>query len=388
MDFDDSYIGREPAKVKHFLLGRYLEALAYKILQAYDALTFVDAFSGPWQTQSDEFKDSSFGIALGILTQVQAVLRRNGRRANVKCVFVEKDPKSFSKLAEVVGPFHRPEKGFSVEAIHGDFEQCVGTIERISGRSFQLLFIDPKGWKGYAYGRTGDLIAHAPGEVIVNFMYDHFNRFKNLADPRQEELRNGLLGDGWSDKLDLLLATGQEQSNDSAITRLFRERLREVGGFTYVVTTRIDKATKDRPQYFLVYATRHAKGLEVYRDHEAKALKLQVNTRSLAKSRAIEERQRIPDLFAGSVRGQSHEDFVRDETEKAKNHTLNELRLAREGLVYRGLWTNVLERFVLTKAAVNRIIRELEKEGKIEKTWRRHGPRVSTPRDDDLILLK
>lgn len=388
MATDNPYIGREPAKVKHFLLGQYLEDLAYKILQRYDTLTFVDAFSGPWQTQTDEFKDTSFRIALDILGRVQKSLRAQGRPANINCVFVEKNSRSFAKLSEIVGPFHKPNKGFSVRALHGEFEERVADIEEVTGRSFQLLFIDPKGWKGYAYGRTGELVGHSPGEVIINFMYDHFNRFRNLDDPKQEELRVGLLGKNWRSQFDALINADEEISIDGALTHLFRERLREVGGFQYVVTTRIDRATKDRPQYFLVYGTRHPKGLEVYRANEAKALKIQVGERSLAKSREIEERKGIGDLFAESVRGQSHEDFVETEAKNARAFICNEIRRPEIRMTYRDIWTRVLERFVLTKTVVNGLIRSLAREGAVEETWKCHGSRVTTPRDNDIIIRR
>ena len=45
----DPYSGREQTQAKHFILRRYLQALAFKVLSFQD-ITYVDGFSGPWKT--------------------------------------------------------------------------------------------------------------------------------------------------------------------------------------------------------------------------------------------------------------------------------------------------------------------------------------------------
>jgi len=42
----DPYSGREQTKAKHFILKRYLQALAFKVLTFSD-VTYIDGFSGP-----------------------------------------------------------------------------------------------------------------------------------------------------------------------------------------------------------------------------------------------------------------------------------------------------------------------------------------------------
>lgn len=49
----DPYTGREQTKAKHFILKRYLQALAFKVLRYFD-ITYVDGFSGPWKTQTED----------------------------------------------------------------------------------------------------------------------------------------------------------------------------------------------------------------------------------------------------------------------------------------------------------------------------------------------
>ena len=74
----DPYSGREQTKAKHFILKHYLEALAFKVLTFSD-ITYVDGFSGPWETKTEDFADSSFMIAIRVLQDAQ---KKNNRRAS------------------------------------------------------------------------------------------------------------------------------------------------------------------------------------------------------------------------------------------------------------------------------------------------------------------
>lgn len=76
----DPYTDREQTKAKHFILKRYLQALAFKVLRYFD-MTYVDGFSGPWKTQTEDFADLSFRIAIDVLKDAQQViLTQTGRR--------------------------------------------------------------------------------------------------------------------------------------------------------------------------------------------------------------------------------------------------------------------------------------------------------------------
>ena len=77
----DVYSGREQTKAKHFILRRYLQALAFKVLRFSD-ITYVDGFSGPWESQSEGFRDSSFMIAIDVLKEAQQrIFEQTGRLA-------------------------------------------------------------------------------------------------------------------------------------------------------------------------------------------------------------------------------------------------------------------------------------------------------------------
>ena len=72
------YQGREQSYVKHVFLERYLERLVHKTASSYDHIVYVDGFAGPWQSASEQFQDTSFGIALNALRQAKATWKATG----------------------------------------------------------------------------------------------------------------------------------------------------------------------------------------------------------------------------------------------------------------------------------------------------------------------
>ncbi len=95
----DLYTGREQTLVKHYILRQYLERFAIIVGTGRDTLTYVDCFSGPWNVQSDDFKDSSFSIALEQLRKARRVHQeKKGRSLRLRCLFLEKSRAAFAKL--------------------------------------------------------------------------------------------------------------------------------------------------------------------------------------------------------------------------------------------------------------------------------------------------
>jgi three-Cys-motif partner protein len=178
----DAYSGREQTKAKHFILKRYLQALAFKILRFSD-ITYIDGFSGPWETKTEDFNDSSFMIAISALKDAQQIiLEQEGVRRRIRFFFSETDPKAFAQLQEAVAPFHKPAEGFEIKTYCGKFEDAVSEIQSFIGASFPLIFIDPTGWTGYPFDKIRPLFQRAKCEVLINFMYDFVNRFAQSGD--------------------------------------------------------------------------------------------------------------------------------------------------------------------------------------------------------------
>lgn len=303
----DAYSGREQTRTKHFILKHYLQALAFKVLNISD-ITYVDGFSGPWQTKTEDFSDSSFMIALSVLQDAQERVRtRTGKLRQIRCFFSENNPDSFIQLKEAVARFHRPAAGFEIKTYCGEFEDAVPEIQSFIGSSFPLIFIDPTGWTGYPFDKIRPLFLRSKCEVLINFMYDFVNRFASSDDAATIASLDPILGGpGWRDRLDPRLARGL------AVERLFRETLKACGNFDFVISTKIDKVTAERPHFFIAYGTKHPDGLKTFRQTEYEALREHVKTRVGAQEKRREQQSSMTDLVrrtsSGGARGNDRSD--------------------------------------------------------------------------------
>ncbi len=378
----DPYVGREQTKAKHFILRNYLQTLTFKLLSsAYNELTYVDGFSGPWEAQTEDYSDTSFMIALEVLKDAQRHFADKGERRIIKCFFVEKEPVPYEKLCAAVLPHHDPDNDFHVATFGGQFEDAVRDVMDFIGRSFSLVFIDPTGWTGYPYDKIAPLLKHRPGEVLVNLMFGHASRFAASQRPEIIKTFDPVLGGpGWQNELDPSL------SPSAALEHRFREVLKERGEFDYVLSTKIEQPLADRPHYFICYGTRHRKGVDVFRTVEHRALKGHEKHRGLAKRRKKSEREGTGDLFAHVDMPDDYtiDLLVRDQRHSAQCWILNWL-LDIGPARFDRLWAAALERFILRVTDMKDICVELAKAGKIEDAWTSTGK--SKPHDAHIIRL-
>lgn len=376
----DPYVNREPTKAKHFILRRYLQALVFKVLHYFD-VTYVDGFSGPWQTKTEDFSDSSFRIAIDVLRDAQQViLSQTGHRRKVRCFLSENDREAYAKLATAVVPFHNPMSGFEIKTFCGNFEDAIPEIENFVGNSFPLIFIDPTGWTGYPLERIKPLFHRSKCEVLINFMYDFVNRAAAMSDQKTIASLDPILGGaGWEARLPPGLPRGR------AVEKLFRETLRSAGDFKYVISTKIDRSAADRPLFFIVDGTKSPNGLREFREIEYQALRANARDRAHAKERKRESRTGSADLFSGfeaEVKEMSIDDIVSEQKAQAKNELLRLLQ--GNNIEFAVIWTLLLQSYMLRVTNVKDICVELAREGKIRNTW---GSGNRKPQDHHVIQL-
>jgi len=378
----DPYSGREQTKAKHFILRRYLQALAFKVLRFSD-ITYVDGFSGPWETKTEQFLDSSFMIAIGVLKDAQQKIQiQTGRRSKIRCFFSESNRQAYAKLTTAIAPYNRAEEGFEIKTYCGEFEDAISEIQRFIGNSFPLIFIDPKGWTGYSFNKIGTLFAPAKCEVLINFMYDFVNRAASMSDAKTVSSLDPILGGpGWETRLDPNLLRGR------AVEKLFRDNLATMGNFDFVVSTKIDRPTADRPHFFIAYGTKSRDGLKAFREIEYDALKLNARDRADAKERKRENKSGSIDLFSGldaDVQATTIDEIVTEQKALASRDVLDILR--KLGPVsFSRLWEIILQAYMLRVTNVKDICVDLAKRSAIEQPWV-GGTRK--PRDQDIIRLK
>lgn len=377
----DPYADREQTRAKHFILRRYLQALAFKILTFAD-IVYVDGFSGPWRTKTEDFGDSSFMIALSVLRDAQTrILGRTKVRRRIRCFFSESDPDVFLRLQEAVAPFHKPNEKFEIKTYCGKFEDAVDEIQAFIGVSFPLIFIDPTGWSGYPFDKIRRLFLRPKCEVLINFMYEFVNRFSHSDEMNIVDSLNPILGGpGWRSRLDPDLPRG------SAVEKLFRETLKAAGNFEFVVSTKIDKETADRPHFFITYGTKSVAGLKEFRKIEYDALREHGKNRANAKERTREQRSHTADLFAGyqaAVQAASVNQIVREHKELASRELIAVLQ--QGDLTFSGVVARLLQSHMLRETNVKDICVDLALAGMVENTW---GGEKRKPSDGCLIKLR
>jgi three-Cys-motif partner protein len=306
-------------------------------------------------------------IAIDVLKEAQGLVEEQTHiRRKIKCFFSEKNPEAYRQMAGAVASFHRPDKEFEIYSHHGEFVDAVDEIRTFIGRSFPLIFIDPTGWTEYPLTRIAPLFASSKCEVLINFMYGHISRFVSHPDDKIIGSLDPILGGpGWKDRLDPAMKPGP------AVEKLFRETLKAAGKFAYVVSTKIDKSTQERPHFVLAYGTKDRAGLMAFRETEYTALRAHARNRSAAMTRRREKKSGSIDLFAdhqANVRAASIDDIVNEQMALAREHLLQ--LLAKEGSQ---LFTNVVDRllepFMLRETNVKNLCADLAREGSIHRTW-------------------
>lgn len=375
------YFDREQTQAKHFILRGYLQELAFKVLHVWD-IAYVDGFSGPWESKADDFSDTSFMIAIGVLKDAQdKVATQTGVRRRIKCFFSEKDAKSYRQMVTAVAPYNRPDDGFEIKTLHGEFVDAVQEIRQFVGRSFLLIFIDPTGWTEYPFTKIAQLFEPRKCEALINFMYGHISRFLTHPDEKIITSLDPILGGpGWQRRLDPNLKPGP------AVERLFRETLKTAGKFAYVVSTKIDKSTQDRPHFFLAYATKDRAGLKAFRDVEYISLREHARARSAAMTRKRQARSGTLEMFAefdADHHEASIDEIVTEQKQLAKERLL-EMLSESEALLFTDVVDALLQAFMLRETNVKDVCVELSREGKIENNW---GGGTRKPNDRTQIAV-
>jgi len=373
------YKGREQTYLKHFFLERYLERVAYNIGSFANEFVYVDGFSGPWQSGDEVLDDTSFMIAIKKLRQVREGLAKISRTPKIRCLFVEKDPASYRALEAAV----RNVTDIEVQPLNGEFEQSIPAVLKFVGKAFSLVFIDPTGWTGFGLKQITPILQHRPGEVLVNFMFDYINRF--LDDPRPDiasSFTELFGGPGWE------TAVRTAVRREDAIVELYRERMRAAGGFAHVTSTRILKPTHDRSYFYLVYGTRHFKGLVEFREVERKAVDEQERVRFAAKQESREARTGQTELFtAEHVAGVPASFEV--ERSVQRNLAVERLRalLRRVPKVpYEDALATLLELPLVWEGDVKRIILEMRDAGELDVVGL--NPPERTPKKGHILVWR
>jgi hypothetical protein len=120
--------------------------------------------------------------------------------------------------------------------------------------------------------------------------------------------------------------------------------LRRQGKFQYVLPAIVLHPEIDRTHFHLIYATRHPKGVEVFKDTEKRAMSQMEQVRAAAQSRRREERTGQGSLFgADEAPESSHYNELRERYLRDSRQRVLNLLQQSDRLLYDDAWAQALE---------------------------------------------
>ncbi len=172
---------------------------------------------------------------------------------------------------------------------------------------------------------------------------------------------------------------------EKKIVEFYCGQMRDVGQFKYVTSTRILKPVSDRSYFYLVYGTRHLRGLREFRSVEKKAVEEQERVRSVAKQQRRVERSGQRDLYDADVlAGPASFEVERTEQRRAADRALRD-RLFRDRRVkFEHALGQLLEMPLVWESDVQEFIKRLRRDGELEVIGLR--PRERTVKDDHILV--
>ena len=270
----DRYLGREQSYIKHLFLTQYLQAAGYKTLQGRSrTFNFVDAFAGPWHVSDNaNYSDASFDQALRTLEAVRANLGRSGVAGlKIRFCFCERRTRAVEELRR-----YAAQKGnFEIHIFHGSFEDHLDRIASVCHDGFTFTFIDPIGWD-IRSEPVVEFLRGQGGEFILNFMAEHVNRHAEYS--RVSDSFGRFLADpDWEVDFSTL---PPEWNNEKRVLYLLKSKMKTTGAATYLPDLAIQKPRENRVKMRLVLGTHSTKGLEVFRDVQAKVERTEIEMRN------------------------------------------------------------------------------------------------------------
>ena len=353
---ESGYQDREQSEIKHYAIRLYLEAAARILGSAYD-IKYVDCCAGPWNSRDSEYRDTSFGIAFDVLKATRVELSNRGRVPSVDCLFIEKEPEPFLQLEAFAR--ERNSTDINVRAENWDFAERIDEIVRYCStrRTFPFILIDPWGWKLAGISQISPLLKLKPGEVVINLMSSFITRFVNDTATDLSDL----LGEDFPELRSL---SGTEL--EFAVVRKYCDLIKREGGFSYVCALPVMKPDSDAFNFYLIYATRHPKGVEVFKNVEKRTEEQTHVVRADVQLRQRQEKSGNFELFAAPVlyRERKYQQLAEDNRGRAKKRVWDLLSASGE-VSYDDCWAEALQFPAVYQTDLRQWLTDWEKAGRI-----------------------
>ena len=366
---ESGYQDREQSEIKHYAIRLYLEAAARILGSAWD-IKYVDCCAGPWDSRDSNYRDTSFGIAFEVLKATRAELSTRSWVPSIECLLIEKEPEPFQRLDAFAQQRNSPE--IKLRAENWDFAERIAEIVRYCStrRTFSFILIDPWGWKLAGISRISPLLKLKPGEVVINLMSSFITRFVNDSSTDLGDLHG-------EDFPELRSLTGTEL--EFAVVRKYCDLVKREGGFSYVCALPVMKPDSDAFNFYLIYGTRHPKGVEVFKSVEKRTEQQTHLIRADIQLRQRQAKTSNLELFAAPVlyRERKYQQLAEDNRVRAKKRVW-ELLVGSGEVSYDECWAEALQFSAVYETDLRKWLTEWEELEKIHVNGRKKGTKVLT----------
>lgn len=246
-------------KAKHEILRYYLGAWFPILAKWSGRIIYFDGFAGPGVYAGGE--DGSPVIALQ--TAVEHTLREKFKE--IVFFFIEKDPLRAKKLSEVLKECF-PKLPENIKYIvHGaefapTLEQVLDYLEKKDAKlAPTFAFLDPFGFSGFPMKLIGRMMAYDKCEVLITFMVGFVRRF--LDELREPVLNELFATQEWKKARHI----GDSEKRLRFLLDLYERQLTKIGRAKFVRSFAMI-GSHNQVIYYLVYGTKHWRGLEVMKE--------------------------------------------------------------------------------------------------------------------------
>jgi three-Cys-motif partner protein len=363
-----SYEDREQTAVKHKILTRYLSALIPIVGAWASDITYIDCLAGPWKSVDPELKDTSFAQAIDVLRSTRTVLQDRGKFPTLRCLFIEHDPIAFKRLKEYCVGI----KDIEVSAQDWDLTEHVQDVVSFAhqrDKSFPFVFIDPTGWEQLEIKLIRPILALTPGEVLINLMTSWITRFISDESKHLERLFG-------ADLKRLADLKGEEQETE--VVNTYANLVRSAGHFEYVCTLPVLKPNQDAFHFYMIYGTRHMRGVEVFKETEKSVIPFMHETRAEAQQRRrfLQSGQHsllTPEAHYKEAR------FTRHQIQSlgVARRELEERLRSSDSLLYDDAWAIAMQHSAVMDSDLREWLTEWKDNGLLEITDQRPGQKLA-----------
>ena len=203
-----------------------------------------------------------------------------------------------------------------------------------------------------------------PGEVLINFITGHIKRFIESPQDETRESFTRLFGSpGFKSRIEGLA----RQDREDALVSEYSESVKRTGRFKYVSHAIVLHPEKDRTHFDLIYATRHEKGIEAFKDAEKKAMTDMEHVREEAQRRSRESKSGQSEFsFADEPsRGSAYYESLRSRYLARSRDSVRQQLSTKQRVPYDDAWILALAQPLTWESDLKEWIDEWMKEGSL-----------------------